>query len=138
MPMREFGLCDFSSIYREATLLGTRVPAKPPLWHLNTCLLSPISLYSCYCVHKDLPPSWAAAPTAPSSLLFGERVPGSPGRLPQLQSPLRFGRHPLLSLEPQFFPNHSSLDLCILQGHCWQGIPAVCTPSQTSPGRFPD
>lgn len=74
MLIREFGLCNCSTICIEATLPGTRLLARPPIHHMNICLFSSIFVFDCYCVNKDWPPSRGAAPTA-TSLLFSEVVP---------------------------------------------------------------
>lgn len=68
------GFCDFYSIYSEATLPGTRLLARPLIWHMNICLFSPIFIYGCYYVNKGWPPPKDAAPTATSSLFFSEEV----------------------------------------------------------------
>lgn len=42
MLIREFGLCNCSTIYIEATLPGTRLLARPPIRHMNICPFSSI------------------------------------------------------------------------------------------------
>lgn len=69
------GVCNFHSIYSEAALPGTRLLARPLIWHMKIYLFSPIFIYSCYYVSEGRPPPRDAAPTTTSSPLFSEVVP---------------------------------------------------------------